>query len=56
MGIESAGHGVPGEREEHLADVVAMMTGIPVNKIAESESQKLLKMDTVLRTSDHRSG
>jgi ATP-dependent Clp protease ATP-binding subunit ClpC len=27
-----------------------MMTGIPVNKIAESESEKLLKMDTVLRT------
>ena len=35
--------------EEHMADVVAMMTGIPVNKIAESESQKLLKMDTVLK-------
>jgi ATP-dependent Clp protease ATP-binding subunit ClpC len=30
--------------EEHVADVVAMMTGIPVNKIAESESAKLLKM------------
>ena len=36
--------------EENVSDVVAMMTGIPVNKIAESESQKLLKMDTVLRT------
>jgi ATP-dependent Clp protease ATP-binding subunit ClpC len=36
--------------EESVSDVVAMMTGIPVNKIAESESQKLLKMDTVLRT------
>ena len=30
--------------EDHVADVVAMMTGIPVNKIAESESVKLLKM------------
>ena len=35
--------------EESVSDVVAMMTGIPVNKIAESESEKLLKMDTVLR-------
>ena len=36
--------------EESVSDVVAMMTGIPVNKIAESESEKLLKMDTVLRS------
>ncbi|HTR81909.1 MAG TPA: ATP-dependent Clp protease ATP-binding subunit [Bacteroidota bacterium] len=36
--------------EENVSDVVAMMTGIPVNKIAESESAKLLKMDTVLRS------
>ena len=36
--------------EESISDVVAMMTGIPVNKIAESETQKLLKMDTVLKT------
>jgi ATP-dependent Clp protease ATP-binding subunit ClpC len=35
--------------EEHMADVVAMMTGIPVNKIAESESAKLLKMDKILK-------
>ncbi len=35
--------------EEHMADVVAMMTGIPVNKIAESESTKLLKMEQVLK-------
>jgi len=35
--------------EQSVSDVVAMMTGIPVNKIAESESAKLLKMDTVLR-------
>jgi ATP-dependent Clp protease ATP-binding subunit ClpC len=35
--------------EEHMADVVAMMTGIPVNKIAESESDKLLKMDKALK-------
>jgi len=35
--------------EEVIADVVAMMTGIPVNKIAQSESEKLLKMDQVLK-------
>lgn len=35
--------------EDNISDVVAMMTGIPVNKIAESESEKLLKMDTVIR-------
>ena len=35
--------------EEVIADVVAMMTGIPVNKIAQSESEKLLKMDSVLK-------
>ena len=36
--------------EDHISDVVAMMTGIPVNKIAESESQKLLKMDEALKS------
>ena len=35
--------------EDHMADVVAMMTGIPVNKIAQSESEKLLRMDKVLK-------
>lgn len=35
--------------EDHISDVVAMMTGIPVNKIAESETQKLLKMETALK-------
>jgi ATP-dependent Clp protease ATP-binding subunit ClpC len=30
--------------EDDISDVVAMMTGIPVNKIAESESEKLIKM------------
>jgi ATP-dependent Clp protease ATP-binding subunit ClpC len=34
--------------EEHMADVVSMMTGIPVNKIAQSESEKLLKMEVAL--------
>ena len=36
--------------EDHISEVVAMMTGIPVNKIAESESAKLLKMEETLRS------
>lgn len=35
--------------EQNIADVVAMMTGIPVNKIAESESSKLVKMEEYLK-------
>jgi ATP-dependent Clp protease ATP-binding subunit ClpC len=34
--------------EEHMADVVSMMTGIPVNKIAQSESERLLNMEVAL--------
>lgn len=30
--------------KDDIADVVSMMTGIPISKVAESESQKLLKM------------
>ncbi|TAK53896.1 MAG: ATP-dependent Clp protease ATP-binding subunit, partial [Bacteroidetes bacterium] len=35
--------------EESIADVVSMITGIPMNKIAQSESDKLLKMETALK-------
>ncbi len=35
--------------EENCAAVVAMMTGIPVQKVAQSESDKLLSMDTALK-------
>jgi len=35
--------------EDDIADVVAMMTGVPVNKIAESESSKLLNLADLLR-------
>lgn len=35
--------------EEDVADVVAMMTGIPVNRVAESESAKLLNMPLDLK-------
>ena len=34
--------------EDTIADVVSMMTGIPVNRIAQSESEKLLKMEEAL--------
>jgi len=34
---------------EDIAEVVSMMTGIPVSKVAQSESEKLLKMADVLR-------
>lgn len=36
--------------EEDCASVVAMMTGIPVQKVAQSESEKLLKMSEGLKT------
>jgi ATP-dependent Clp protease ATP-binding subunit ClpC len=35
--------------EEDIATVVAMMTGIPVNRIAQTESDKLLKMEDALK-------
>jgi ATP-dependent Clp protease ATP-binding subunit ClpC len=31
--------------EDHIADVVSLMTGIPVAKVAQSETQKLLNME-----------
>ena len=37
--------------EEDCASVVAMMTGIPVQKVAQGESEKLLKMVDALKTS-----
>ncbi|MCX6140717.1 MAG: ATP-dependent Clp protease ATP-binding subunit [Candidatus Kapabacteria bacterium] len=36
--------------EEDVADVIAMITGIPVNRIAEGETAKLLKMSDELQT------
>ncbi|HEX9741022.1 MAG TPA: ATP-dependent Clp protease ATP-binding subunit, partial [Ignavibacteriaceae bacterium] len=35
--------------EEDIATVVAMMTGIPVNRVAQTESEKLLKMEDALK-------
>ncbi len=35
--------------EESIADVVSMMTGIPVNRIAEAESSKLRKLPEIIK-------
>ena len=35
--------------EEDIATVVAMMTGIPVNRVAQTESEKLIHMDESLK-------
>ena len=37
--------------EDNVADVVSLVSGIPVNKVAQSESQKLLKMKNELHKS-----
>jgi ATP-dependent Clp protease ATP-binding subunit ClpC len=37
--------------EENVAEVVAMMTGIPVKRIAQSESKRLVNMDVELQGS-----
>ena len=36
--------------EESVAEVVAMMTGIPMKNIAQSESQRLINMDKELQS------
>jgi ATP-dependent Clp protease ATP-binding subunit ClpC len=35
--------------EDNVAEVIAMMTGIPVNRVAQSEGQKLLNMNEELQ-------
>ncbi|MCF8365798.1 MAG: ATP-dependent Clp protease ATP-binding subunit [Bacteroidales bacterium] len=37
--------------EENVAEVVAMMTGIPVKRIAQSEGNRLVKMETEIQDS-----
>ena len=34
--------------EDHIADIIAMMTGVPANRIAKKESSKLLEMGSEL--------
>jgi ATP-dependent Clp protease ATP-binding subunit ClpC len=36
--------------EEKVAEVVAMMSGVPVQRIAKAENQKLMEMDEVLKS------
>ncbi|RPD46802.1 ATP-dependent Clp protease ATP-binding subunit [Hymenobacter sediminis] len=36
-------------KEENVAEVIAMMTGIPVSRVAQNESSKLLKMGEELK-------
>ncbi|HEY9614314.1 ATP-dependent Clp protease ATP-binding subunit [Allocoleopsis sp.] len=40
----------PVVNEEDIAHIVASWTGIPVNKLTESESEKLLQMEDILHT------
>ena len=35
--------------EENIADVVSMMTGIPLNKLKQSESKKLSKLFDIIK-------
>ena len=37
--------------EENIADVVSMMTGIPLNKLKQSESNKLSKLTSIIKKS-----
>ena len=37
--------------EENVAEVVAMMIGVPVQRIAQNESERLLNMETELESS-----
>ncbi len=46
---ETASERVVDVTEDDVAEVVAMMTGIPVTKIAQEESDKLLKMAEILK-------
>lgn len=47
---ESENQSISTVSEKDIADVVSMMTGIPVNKVAQSESEKLLSMEKTLKT------
>lgn len=46
----NAGDMVFNVTDNDISDVVAMMTGIPVNRVAESETDKLMRMAEILRS------
>ena len=37
--------------EENIADVVSMMTGIPLNKLKQTESNRLSKLSSIVKKS-----
>ncbi len=39
-----------------IAEVIARWTGIPLNQMLETESDKLLRMEEALHERDHRTG
>jgi ATP-dependent Clp protease ATP-binding subunit ClpC len=45
---ESGDENMPSVTEEDIAQIVASWTGVPVNKLTESESEKLLHMEDTL--------
>jgi len=45
---EAEGHERPSIGEEEIADIVSMWTGIPVFKLTEAETQKLMRMEEEL--------
>ena len=40
--------------EEDIANIVAKQTGIPVTRLTEGETEKVLKMEEALKTTNHR--
>ena len=42
--------------EDNVAEVVSMMTGIPVQRVGQADSQKLLNMAETIAQQDHRPG
>ncbi len=38
----------PTVTEEQIAEVISVMTGVPVTKLTEGESERLLKLEEVL--------
>jgi ATP-dependent Clp protease ATP-binding subunit ClpC len=48
MSEDESGDDMPSVTEEDIAQIVASWTGVPVNKLTESESEKLLHMEDTL--------
>jgi ATP-dependent Clp protease ATP-binding subunit ClpC len=48
MGLEAFNPDAPKVREEDIAEVVSMWTGVPVQRIAAEEKERLLQMESAL--------